>query len=306
MLGEDIVLFVPEQIYNEVYRNRENKIKDALDKFEKFDLQFPVFIKNYDDYDAFYKRYSDLKKNHKAWLKKVKLDIANQSTPADLVLREFFEAIEIIPSTPEIIQRGVLRYNIGNPPGKDKKYGDAINWETLIDCVPNGEDLFFISSDKDYASIYDENQFHPFLAREWKEKKQSHIVFFKSLVDFLKEHVKEIELLSESEKDSLIDELAHSGSFQTTHRLVKELSSHTDWSLRQMQDICSAAENNKQIYWILGDDDLYQFFGDLLSTEQMKRSTDSAVAFVREELERIKAEMSSDGDDDDWQPSSAY
>ena len=40
LIGTDIVLYIPEQISHEVYRNRENKIKDALDKFEKFGLQF--------------------------------------------------------------------------------------------------------------------------------------------------------------------------------------------------------------------------------------------------------------------------
>ena len=31
-----------------------------------------------------------------------------------------------------------------NPPGKDNKYGDAINWECLLYNVPNEEDLYFI------------------------------------------------------------------------------------------------------------------------------------------------------------------
>lgn len=136
LLGHDIRLFVPEQIYNEVYRNRENKIKDALDKFEKFDLSFPVFFKNYEEYDEFHQKYGELKGKHKEWLKKVKQDIADQTSPADIVLKDFFENIDLLQTTPEIVQRGVLRYNIGNPPGKDKKYGDAINWETLLESVP--------------------------------------------------------------------------------------------------------------------------------------------------------------------------
>ena len=35
LIGAGIVLYIPEQISHEVYRNRENKLKDALEKFEK-------------------------------------------------------------------------------------------------------------------------------------------------------------------------------------------------------------------------------------------------------------------------------
>ena len=45
LIGTDIVLYIPEQISHEVYRNRENRIKDALDKFEKFNLQFQHLVK---------------------------------------------------------------------------------------------------------------------------------------------------------------------------------------------------------------------------------------------------------------------
>ena len=127
LIGTDIRLYVPEQIYNEVYRNRENKIKDALDQFEKFNLRFPAFFKNYDEYDEFFRKYTDLKSAHTEWLRKVKKDIADQNSPADIALKEFFDGIEFIPSSPELVQRAVLRFNIGNPPGKDRKYGDAIN-----------------------------------------------------------------------------------------------------------------------------------------------------------------------------------
>lgn len=57
LIGTDIVLYIPEQISHEVCRNRENKIKDALDKFEKFGLQFPAFSKSYPEYEAFAKDY---------------------------------------------------------------------------------------------------------------------------------------------------------------------------------------------------------------------------------------------------------
>lgn len=294
LIGKDIKLFVPEQIYNEVYRNRENKIKEALDKFEKFDLSFPVFVKNYDEYDEFYRKYGELKSLHKAWLKKVKEDIAEQRSPADFVLKDFFESIELLPVTAELVQRGVLRYNVGNPPGKDKKYGDAINWETLLENVPNGEDLFFVSADKDYASIYDEKSFNPFLEKEWETKKKSKIIFFKSLVEFLKTHFIDIELRIESEKDSLIEELVRSGSFATTHRIVAELSKHTDWSTRQVQDLCSAVIDNHQVGWILGDSDVLQFYKSLFMIKAIMNSTDEIISEVCKRITEVDAEGTDD------------
>ena len=192
----------------------------------------------------------------------------------------------------------MLRYNIGNPPGKDKKYGDAINWETLLESVPNGEDLFFISADKDYASLYDERLFHPFLSREWENKKQSKIIFFKSLVDFLKKHVKDIELQAENEKDSLIEELTHSGSFRTTHRIINELSKHYDWSIRQIQDMCAAAVENRQISWIIDDTDVYEFYKKLLENKSAQNSPDESISIIRDEIQRITSELTGEAEDE--------
>lgn len=302
LVGTDIRLFLPEQIYNEVYRNRENKIKDALDQFEKFNLRFPAFFKNYEEYEEFFKNYSELKASHTEWVRKVKKDIADQNSPADIALKEFFEGIEIIPSSPELVQRAVLRYNIGNPPGKDRKYGDAINWETLLDSVPDGEDLFFISADKDYASIFDEKQFHPFLAQEWEKRKSSHIVFFKSLGEFLKKHFKDIALRVETEKDGLIEKLARSGSFATTHAVIKELSEFSDWTERQIQDMCSAAVNNHQISWILSDDDVYEFYKGLIEKLSVKNSGDPDISSIRKAITEITERKAGEVPDDDEVP----
>lgn len=301
MIGHGIQLFVPEQIRNEVYRNRENKIKDALDKFEKFDLRFPVYIKNYEEYEEFHRKFKDLQSQHKEWLRKVKRDITEQNSPADIVLREVFECIDLLPMTPELVNKGVMRYNIGNPPGKDRKYGDAINWETLLDMVPDGEDLFFVSADKDYASLYDENRFHPFLAQEWKDKKQSKIIFYKSLVEFFKNHVSEIQLRVESEKDDLIEALFGSGCFHETHRVIEKLAHMSGWSLRQIQDMCKAAIENKQVYWIITDEDVQQFFRTLLDSAVARDSDDEWIREVRKELEKTKETSEADADaDDEW------
>ena len=45
LVGTDIRLFIPSQIRNEVQRNRDAKIKDALTKFEKFDFTIDIVRK---------------------------------------------------------------------------------------------------------------------------------------------------------------------------------------------------------------------------------------------------------------------
>ena len=160
--------------------------------------------------------------------------------------------------------------------------------------VPNGEDLYFISSDKDYSSLFDEKQFHPFLEKEWEDKKGSKIIFFKSLVEFLKMHVKDIELHAESYKDELIEELRFSRSFAYTHKIITDLNEYSEWSRRQIEDMCAAAVKNNQVSWLLGDDDVYSFYKQLLECNIAKDSFDENVLAVQDELERIEREIRTD------------
>ena len=291
LLGTDIRLYIPKQICNEVQRNRDAKIKDALGKFESFSFNFPAFSKNYDEYIEFSKKFNELKKEHRDWLKKVKDDIKNQTLSADVVIQEFFDSVEIIDCDSNMIQLAEIRYKAGNPPGKDNKYGDAINWECLLQNVPDQQDLYFVSADRDYASVIDDNSFNLFLQKEWQEKKTSKIIFFKSLVSFLKEHFEDIKLQTEQEKDDLIQSLFVSASFATTHALIKSLKNYSDWNEQQKDDLFEACVNNNQVNWILEDTDVYEFYLSLFEG-QYKETEDSH--YIKERLERHKEELDFD------------
>lgn len=264
LIGKEIKLFIPQQICDEVHRNRDAKIKDALSKFESFNFNFPAFSKNYDEYSDFSQKFNELKKEHREWCKKVKEDIKNQTLSADIVIQEFFESVEIFECTPGMIESAEIRYKTGNPPGKDNKYGDAINWECLLQNVPADEDLYFVSADRDYASAIDDNSFNLFLQKEWHEKKNSKIVFFKSLVNFLNEHFDNIKLQTEQEKDDLIQSLLVSHSFATTHALIRSLQNYSDWNEQQREDLFKACAENSQVNWILSDTDVFEFYSRLL------------------------------------------
>lgn len=296
LIGNDIRLFIPQQVYDEVKRNRESKLKEALKLFEIKSIQYPVFCKEYDEYDQFNADYNKLLNRYKAWKQKINEDMQNQCLPADKTIDAFFQASGLY-SCDSIIESAYTRYKVGNPPGKDNKYGDAINWECLICAVPNDEDLYFISSDKDYRSEIMDDKFNPFLANEWRIKKNSNIHFYKNLVPFLNEHFKDIQLQTEQEKQELIEKLNSSPNFVSTHGIIAMMSKHNGWTESQIEDICNAVNNN-QVGWILGDDDVLDFYSRLLSKVRYDDLSDCATKDVMDSIFNISAERQSQASED--------
>lgn len=279
--GKDIKLFVPQQVCNEVKRNREAKLRDTFKEFEIKTIHFPAFCKEYEEYGQFSKDYNTILQRYKSWKEKINADMKTQSLPADKIIGEFFEATELLECN-SVVEKAFTRYRIGNPPGKDNKYGDAINWECLLSVVPDGEDIYIVSSDKDYRSELFDDMMNPFLEEEWKERKHSNVFFYRKLVLFLNEHFKDIQLRSEQEKQELISQLAQSCNFVSTHGIIAMMCKHDGWTESQIEDICLAAETNTQVNWILGDTDILDFYSHLLSSVDYEKLTDCATKRVME------------------------
>lgn len=292
-IGDSINLIVPQQVYDEIIRNREAKIKDALKDFVFKAPSYPVFCKGYDEYNEISEKVSNIIDRFKEWKSVINDDIQTQKLPADKIIASFMKKVNLIPCT-NIVKKAYNRYLIGNPPGKDNKYGDAINWECLLENVDNGEDLYFISADKDYSSLLDSKKLNNFLAQEWENKKESKIIFYTNLVDFLNEHVKDIELQTEKTKDRLINRLFCSPSFQSTHSIISKLSEYSGWSEQQIEDLCSIVIDNGQVYRILGDDDVYCFYKALVSKFGYDDLDDCAIKKVIELLESIELRRDED------------
>lgn len=64
-------------------------------------------------------------------------------------------------------------------------------------------------------------------------------------------------------KDDLIIALENSSSFTRTHMIISELSEFSDWSEEQIIALARIGINNRQVYWILGDNDISQFYSYL-------------------------------------------
>jgi len=261
-----VILYLPDQVIFEFNRNRDSVIAESYKKFLdlKFDQAFPYICKTYDEYKQMRESIKKFNETKKALEEKLINDIKTNSLKADEVVRELFNIGNRIESTDEIVDKAVLRYKRGNPPGKDGSYGDAINWEVLLVSVPESEELCIISDDKDFKSPIDNSQFSSFLQQEWEEKKKSKINFYNQLSNFFAENYPEIKLKEEENKNSLIADLMTSLNFASTHGIISKLKGYADFSPSQIRQLIDAAVINNQVYWIAEDPDVNTFYKKLI------------------------------------------
>jgi len=191
--------------------------------------------------------------NKSKLLDKLQHDAEKESLLADDVISQLFDKAIFIETRDDILEYAVTRFNMGNPPGKDKSYGDAINWESLLYKVPENEDLHFISDDKDYYSKLNSSNFNNYLLKEWKDEKEADIIYYKRLTELFKDQFPDIEITSETEKDIVIKNLIEAFSFDTSKRAIRKLREYDNFSVKQINDIANAFASNNQIYWIPTD-----------------------------------------------------
>lgn len=188
---ERIKLLLPQQTIDEFYRNRENKISSALEKFKENRLnnEFPNICKDYEELAGMksaIKAYNKLKSELE---EKLIQDIKNNSLKADQIINTLFNSAEIINIDDKILNKAKRRFDLGNPPEKKGSYGDAVNWQSLIEVASEGDNLYFISDDKDYYSLLDKQSFNPYLKKEWEDLLWAEIHYFRSLsVDLLQRY----------------------------------------------------------------------------------------------------------------------
>lgn len=274
---DNIRLYIPEQTKNEFNRNREVKIADSLDKLRgaKLGNQFPMICHSYEEYDLMKKAIKNYETNKSKLLEKLQHDAENETLLADEVLNQLFSKAITIDTSDEILNQSILRYDVGNPPGKDKSYGDAINWESLLNKAPNDFDLYFISDDKDYYSKLNDKKFNEYLLKEWKTKKNSELHYFRRLTEFFKKHYPDIEISSETEKEIIIKNLIEAYSFDNAKSVIRKLRSFDNFSIKQLNEITSAFSTNSQIYWIKNDYIVLNARRDII--EQNKDKIDSTI-----------------------------
>lgn len=268
----EVILYLPEQTNHEYNRNRENKINDALVRYKenKLEIQFPQMCKNYPEYEKLNQLIREFNKNKSILLDKMFKDIIDFNLEADKVFRELFTNAIYIPTTDELYNSAVKRYNLGNPPGKNKSYGDALIWESLLLKFPVNETLYFISSDKDYHSVLDDSLFNDFLWNEWRRAKNTPLRPYRKISIFFQEKFPHIKIAADYEKQKLITEFNGSSSFGNTRWNLSKLTKFNEFSKDELEQIIYGCINNSQILWIRDDEDIKKTLKELIEPHLKK------------------------------------
>ena len=234
-----ITLWLPEQVKNEFYRNREErllgyykKIESLVKEFKDDSKEFP----NIPECEEYRGNVDEAQKTIKKEKNKIKLileearkqfedKIKKFSFFADVIVKGFFSSATMIPSNKEIASKAVTRHDSGNPPGKEDSYGDSIIWESLLGKIPEGEDLYFVGSDNHFKSKLDKNDFSPYLKKEWEEKKKSNISIYEHLGAYIKDKIPKIKTSDNiiEEETKIADE-----NFITLAEAISNLSSQSN------------------------------------------------------------------------------
>jgi predicted nucleic acid-binding protein len=265
--AKQVQLWLTSQVLDEVERNREAKIANALQVFEQehVNKQVPQMARdhpNFAELDAKAKAFAQAKDQ---LLQALRADATARRLRADAVIGKAFEKAKIIPVTAEIVARAKLRYDRGNPPGKANSYGDAIHWECLLEAVPKGDHLYLISDDQDYRSPLDENQPSGFLKREWAQRKGAGLHLFRRMSKFIAQHTQHAEALANEEKNASIQALRSSPNFAVSHAVIADLNSFPHFTDEQALAIAEACLSNNQVSWIIGDADVRAFMSRILA-----------------------------------------
>lgn len=268
LVGIEVNLLLTEQVKDEIYRNRDNRIKQALASLKVSKINLPVFARVYEESEKIEDSYKKLINYFDNLLEQINIDIVERKLAADEVIDKFFMSSELL-NTNDVFDSALKRHQIGNPPGKKNSYGDSINWECLLYALKEGDDVYIISNDDDYETPLRGHELNSYLKEEWKSVKKANAYLYKCLADFIKDmdlEIKSFEVKEEKEKNLYIEQLYESGSFAETHLIIEKLNNYTNWNFSQIRDLCKAARINTQVGGILSDIDVRRFFIKILNT----------------------------------------
>ncbi len=275
--SKQITLLLTDRIVDEFNRNREQRIDGAIKSLrnQTFNPPLPQIAEDYPEIDLLRESLKHYEQAHTALVQKIAIDIQARNLKADRIIQSFFSHGKKLTTHPDILDRARLRMAVGNPPGKNNSLGDAINWECLLTEIAVGEDVFFVTGDKDYCSALNEDEFSNFLLDEWYTSKKSKIHFYKRLSGFCKEQFPEITLASVRDKEFLIRDLVNSQSIGETQKAISKLSYYQEFTAAQVNTIIAAAISNRQVGWSIEDDLVKNFLLSIVNKNEQYLDPDS-------------------------------
>ena len=218
-LAEKITIYLTEQVQDEVRRNREGEIARAVSRFQKSALppEVPRFALHTDEAKALLKESKKAAEAKSALSQKIADEIQKGELRADQLIDQLAQHSTVIETSDEQVDRATFRRDVGNPPGKPESLGDQINWECLLDAVPENADLHIVSTDEDFFSKLDATKPSEFSLDEWEAENGGKLEVYRSLSAFAKKHFPEIKLPIDVLKSDAISRLTKSGNFARTH-----------------------------------------------------------------------------------------
>lgn len=265
-----VTLYSNQQLEDEIARNRDAKISDAMDIFQKsgtnLKISFPALCKAFPEYGEMQELLREANKKHAELYRKAMKEIGAKALGADKINLDLLARAHKIDLTEKMIGDAIRRLRLGNPPGKKRvTIGDELNWESLLAGVPNNCDLHLISGDSDYASPFDKSKISSFLSDEWARAKSANLHFYTNIADFFKINFPDIVIASDVQKVASIEGLAASNSFSDTHLMIGRLANSGEFSKQQVENLISILSVNQQVKWIIDDADVREFYTKLLT-----------------------------------------
>lgn len=287
--AKEIRLILPDQVKDEFWRNRFQVIDSAIRDSEsncKIPTSFPKSFTGRAKHEAVLKSCRELIRQIDDLTKEVRKAAVDNELAADLLISELFDSADLVPCTDTIFDRARARFDRGNPPGKDNSYGDAINWEALMERVDPGDDLFVLTDDKDYADVSGKTRtLKQFLKMEWDERKGGgKIELFSDLNTYLTKYYPDIELKIGFELEGQVAALADSENFAATHQAIAQMDPRAPYSQGQLTKLIDAALENDQVYRIGSDYDVQAFYRDLIAFQTPQLAANQ-LSFLKEQFE---------------------
>lgn len=262
----ELRIYKNSQLEDEIERNRENKIDEALNTFKKSigSAQIPRFALHFEEAKNLLELSKQVQTAKSELTKKIASEIEDGDLRADQLIRQLLKSGTDVAVTSAILERARWRQIRGNPPGKSDSIGDQIHWESLLAGVGDGEDIHIVSHDGDFASQLRSSQPNPKLASEWSMQKHATLFLYQTLGAFAKKHFGSISLPTDVTKSSAISKLVGSANFENTHKQIARLQKIiNEITLEEANLIFQALIDNNQIKWIAEDSDVKEFYSEL-------------------------------------------
>lgn len=295
----EIRLYTTEQVLEEYFRNVEREVEEAFEDIRSIAerVELPRLAQQFEHASEILEAFNRIRGAKKALLEEARVASDGGTLKADELITQIFDAATEIERTEDIIEDARLRRDLGNPPGKKDTLGDQINWECLLEAVPNKKNLNLISRDGDFAIKAGVRKIKQFLRDEWADEKESEVILFQDIKSYLSEEFPDFKDANAVKKSAAISKLEKSGSFITTHKQIANLVSVYDQiKLSDATRIFRALIDNNQVKWISSDSDVREFYSKLF--ERFYIETPKS---LDEELYEVAPYLDPDfeGDDDE-------